>query len=345
MTTETQELLADFVKNRSEPAFRELVLRYFDLVYSTAVRLYAQPGSKLRIEGTSIIRDWQAESPLIGGFVEAGPGLPLEPGAAIEPGPVRVQAEAFIMVDSLRSVDKDGRPYSDMMDQVMHASLQVMRFPKIRYRLLEMSFKGSTNQGETVQFEYRSRGELFIAGVTNEISIPVFVLPLDGDRLQISGRTAVRMSSFQITPPAPKMAAGIVETGDEVVITFSWLVGLRAPSEQGASALPVASQAPASEQPLSTTDRSAAQDVLAAGLIQLRNVSLSQVFAFYSELAQAEVDADEEVRRLDATISFTNNEAVTRAQLLGLLNNALREQAGVSATHAETNRVTMRLNR
>ena len=36
---ETQVLLAEFVKNRSEAAFRELVARYLNLVYSTAFRL------------------------------------------------------------------------------------------------------------------------------------------------------------------------------------------------------------------------------------------------------------------------------------------------------------------
>src|SRR3974390_1013623 len=39
MTTESQQLLADYVASGSESAFRELVSRYIDLVYSTATRL------------------------------------------------------------------------------------------------------------------------------------------------------------------------------------------------------------------------------------------------------------------------------------------------------------------
>src|SRR5687768_10376157 len=37
--TETQKLLEQFVRDRSETAFRELVDRYLNLVYSTALRL------------------------------------------------------------------------------------------------------------------------------------------------------------------------------------------------------------------------------------------------------------------------------------------------------------------
>src|SRR5271168_4347517 len=37
--TDSQKLLADYLRDGSEQAFRELVARYLDLVYSTAVRL------------------------------------------------------------------------------------------------------------------------------------------------------------------------------------------------------------------------------------------------------------------------------------------------------------------
>src|SRR5258706_6479973 len=37
--TESQALLADYVRSGAESAFRQLLTRYLDLVYSTAVRL------------------------------------------------------------------------------------------------------------------------------------------------------------------------------------------------------------------------------------------------------------------------------------------------------------------
>jgi len=48
----------------------------------------ARSGSKIRIEGTSNIHDWQVESSIIGGMMEVGPGFPTEPGQAATPGKI-----------------------------------------------------------------------------------------------------------------------------------------------------------------------------------------------------------------------------------------------------------------
>jgi RNA polymerase sigma factor (sigma-70 family) len=51
------QLLADFVKNRSQPAFRELVERYYDLVYSTAARRVGDGGQQARDVAQTVFMD------------------------------------------------------------------------------------------------------------------------------------------------------------------------------------------------------------------------------------------------------------------------------------------------
>src|SRR5262245_49001658 len=49
--TDSQKLLTDYVRSGSEDAFRELVSRYLDLVYSTALRLVE--GDSHRADGVA----------------------------------------------------------------------------------------------------------------------------------------------------------------------------------------------------------------------------------------------------------------------------------------------------
>src|SRR5437763_3339436 len=72
-------------------------------------RLDARSGSKMRLEGTSTLHDWQAESPIITGYIEVGPNFPMAPGQPATPGKVEAHGEATIMVRSLRSVESDGK--------------------------------------------------------------------------------------------------------------------------------------------------------------------------------------------------------------------------------------------
>jgi hypothetical protein len=180
------------------------------------------------MEGTSNIHDWQVEGTLIGGYFEVGPGFPAEPGQAATPGKIEAHAEPFIMVRSLKSIEKDGRPYSDRMDEVMYEHLKAPESPRIAYHLTELTLKEAA-KSKDAPYVFEAKGQLIVAGVTNDVAMPVNILPLGDKKLKISGTATVKMSDYKIEPPAPKIALGMIKTGDDVKIVFDWMVAQRNP--------------------------------------------------------------------------------------------------------------------
>ena len=47
---------------------------------------------------------------------------------------------------------------------------------------------------------------------------------MEGGKLKVSGKTKLKMSQFGVVPPAPKIALGLITTGDEVSVEFNWFV-------------------------------------------------------------------------------------------------------------------------
>lgn len=197
-----------------------------------STKYYARSGSKMRIEGTSTIHDWQVEGTLIGGYFEVGPGFPTEPGQAATPGKVDAHAEPFIMVRTLKSIEKDGKPYSDRMDEVMYEHLKVQQNPKISFHLTDLTLKEPAKSKDT-PFLFEAKGQVSVAGVTNDITMPVSVLPLGDKKLKISGKTNLKMTDFKVEPPNP-LGLGI-KTGDDIKIIFDWMVGQRNPPATAAA--------------------------------------------------------------------------------------------------------------
>jgi hypothetical protein len=199
-------------------------------------RYESRPGSKVRIEGISTRRDWQVETTLVGGFLEVGPGFPSEPGQAFSPGKAEARAEVFVLIRSLRSLEKGGQLFSDEMDKIMYGKLAREDDPtaKITYHLTELVLREDPkNKSEPYVFD--SKGELAIAGVTNSIAMPVTLLPLGDKRLKLSGSTPVRMTDYRIQPPTPKLSFGPLKTGDEVKLIFEWIVAQRSASAGAAA--------------------------------------------------------------------------------------------------------------
>jgi RNA polymerase sigma factor (sigma-70 family) len=210
------------------------------LLSSSARQIFgAHSGSKVRIEGTfeiegtSNIGDWQAEAPFIGGTLEIDPVFTTVPAHPTKPLHIPATADIFIPVKSLKSVKKNGAPYSDKFDTIMnHEMLKADHHPKILFHLSELWLTRMTNYHNIPRYEFASTGELAVAGVTNEILMPVFIESLNNGRFKLSGEISLKMSSFGIEP-STSIAGGLIKPGDDIRVLVEWVFG---PKPRGSTA-------------------------------------------------------------------------------------------------------------
>jgi polyisoprenoid-binding protein YceI len=137
------------------------------------------------------------------------------------------------MVRSLKSVEKDGRAYSDRMDEMMYESLKAKQNPKISYQLTELTYKETAKTGDR-PYVFEAKGQLAVAGVTNEITMPVNITALRQGRFKITGSVTVKMTDYEIEPPSPTISLGLIKTGDDVKLSFDWMVEQRSSDHQSA---------------------------------------------------------------------------------------------------------------
>ena len=184
------------------------------------MRYYAaQAGNKVKSDGTSTIHDGTVEGTLIGGYVEFDPAFdPANP----KPGKVGCRTSVIIPVRQLKSGKTP-------MDNIMYDAMKQREFPRIEYRVSEMTLKEAPKSAtDPVQFD--TVGDLVVSGVTNKITMPVSMHRWEAGKLKFSGSVTVKMTSFGIQPPAPKVAAGLITTGDDVKLTFDWVTAKKAAS-------------------------------------------------------------------------------------------------------------------
>lgn len=176
----------------------------------------ARPGSKVKIDGTSTIHDWTVEGLIIGGALELDSKFVTNPTQA-QPGKIPAKVDAMIPVRSLKSGKK-------AMDDVMHTAMKQQQFPRIEYRLTELTLK-ETPKSADGPYTFDSKGELTVSGVTNKVTFPV-TMTRTGKTMKTTGTTSVKMTSFGIQPPSPKIALGLISTGDDVKLAFEWVTGV-----------------------------------------------------------------------------------------------------------------------
>lgn len=175
----------------------------------------AKPGGKMRIEGTSTIHDWTAESGFVGGRLELDAAFPVDPASKdIKPGKLPATASVAILVRTFKCSS------GSAMDAIMQDTMNAKDFPKIEYKLSDLVFKEF--KGEALVFE--ATGDITVHGKTKAVTMPVEIVRVDAANLKVTGVTEVKMTDFGIQPPAPKIALGAIKTGDDVKLVFEWNV-------------------------------------------------------------------------------------------------------------------------
>jgi len=199
------------------------------------LRYASRPGgAKVTIAGTSTIHDWVTEGKIIGGFFEVDPSFRTDLTLkSLQAGPSATpNVEVFIPITALKSTVLAGR---EKMDEVMREAMRAQENPRITYKLTRLRVKDAVPPtGTPVKFD--TRGELQVSGVTNTIDMEVIMERLDADRLRFTGVKLLKMTDFNIVPPAPKLALGMIKTGDEVTIKFEWTVAASSASPAPPSA-------------------------------------------------------------------------------------------------------------
>ena len=175
------------------------------------VRYMTQPGgAKMRIDGTSTIHDWHAETKLIGGYVNLDGDFDISKAEA-----GKLNAKAMVIIPTSSFATSSG----SAMDKVMRSAMKTDEHRSIRYVVTEMSVK-SKNPDGSVALE--SKGNLSVSGVTKPTTLSLTMTAPEAGKLKFSGKTKVKMTDFGIKPPAPSVGLGLIKTGDEVTLTFEW---------------------------------------------------------------------------------------------------------------------------
>ncbi len=184
-------------------------------------RYDAAPGSKVTLKGAYGIRDWKAEGTLLCGFLEVATGFLLTSVTSAKGAALPARGEVFIPVQNLKAVGEDWEPYNDQKTGFIHSILHADTHSRISFRLLRLDFR-EPQPGESVP-AFVLVGDLVIAGVTNQVSLPVVVKRLKSGAIQISGKTTIKQSDFQIIPK-PTGSRCFAADPDPVEIAFDWLV-------------------------------------------------------------------------------------------------------------------------
>lgn len=228
----------------------------------------APQGSRVTVEGTSNIHDWDGTTDRIDGWILV-PGQwadrdgvqRLEPAFDAEDAAPRI--EVRIPVTSLEG-NRRG------LASNMHDAMKASDHPHVTFTLSELR---ETEARGAAGATWTARGELSVAGTRQAIDLVLRLTPQRNDTLRIEVQRKMKMTEFGIDPPRALM--GMARAADDVDVDITWVVRRQTPQPT-----PPAIEAPSAQREAMTTlikSYDAARRALAEGEVNRAHQALGDI--------------------------------------------------------------------
>jgi polyisoprenoid-binding protein YceI len=171
-------------------------------IAASADRYTPANGSSVKVEGTSTLHAWTMEGSTISGEISAP-----------TPDDWNAPAKAVVKIPVTSIKSEHGK-----MDKIMADALKARTHPEIRFELTEATPASTSDK----TFTLKTKGKLTIAGVTKDVTLDVHGTKGADGRYTLTGTTPLKMTAFGIKPPTAML--NTVKTGDDVKVTFRWVV-------------------------------------------------------------------------------------------------------------------------
>jgi YceI-like protein len=193
-------------------AFLVLVLITSLAVAGERARFNSASTSTITVTGSSTLHDWSMHGTAIHGAIDIAPEIAADPLRA-EGWKSNTSALVTVHIPVVQIKSEHTR-----MNNIMLDAMKTKSYPEIRYELLE----ASPASGTPDSFVLKTKGKLTIAGVTRSLQMDV-AAKRDGEtRYIFTGDAPLKMTDFGITPPITML--GTLKTGDQVNVSFRWVV-------------------------------------------------------------------------------------------------------------------------
>jgi hypothetical protein len=153
--------------------------------------------SKIWVEGTSTIHDWECQVDQFAGNLNA---------EAAEGGLADITTTTLTV--PVQGIDCDNGTMNDKVGEALGST-------PVRYTLKSADISGAGAEG---WFTISTTGELSMAGTTRTVEMDVKAKAIDGERFRLTGQHALKMTDYGVDPPTAMF--GTLKTGDQVTVHF-----------------------------------------------------------------------------------------------------------------------------